>query len=90
MLPLNVVQFFQSNEEEVRGSNNMEKIGLVRCLDFLREQGSTVSTLITDRHMGIQKYMREEESDIKHFYDVWHVAKGTPSIVLFLLFLLNF
>ena len=54
----------------------MEKEGLRRMLEFLAERGLTVGTLVTDRHKQINKWIREDYPDIKHYYDVWHVAKG--------------
>lgn len=73
--------FFQSNE--VTSSNAMELEGLKRGLKYLQERGINVETFISDRHRSIAKYMREQQPDIDHFYDVWHVAKG-KSICLFI------
>ncbi|XP_071377166.1 uncharacterized protein [Centroberyx affinis] len=68
------VQLVQSNE--VGSSVNMEKEGLIRSLSFLEASGVTIKTMVTDRHPQIQKYLREQKPEIRHFYDVWHVAKG--------------
>lgn len=54
----------------------MEKEGLQRVLKFLKQQGLTVEVLVTDRHKQINKWLREDHSNITHYYDVWHVAKG--------------
>ena len=54
----------------------MEKEGLKRCIDFLRQRGVTVHTIITDRHVQIGKWVRENMPNVVHNYDVWHVAKG--------------
>ena len=54
----------------------MEKQGLRRCLTFLENKNLELGTLVTDRHPQIQKMMREEYSQVEHYYDVWHVAKG--------------
>ena len=56
----------------------MEKEGLVRALHSV-QQVKTVKTLVTDRHPSIQKWLREFKPEIKHFYDVWHVAKSECS-----------
>ena len=64
----------QSNE--VASSCHMEKEGLVRVLKFLEDHGLQVEVLVTDRHTQISKWMRENRSEIKHYFDVWHVAKG--------------
>ncbi|XP_078378287.1 uncharacterized protein LOC144661382 [Oculina patagonica] len=67
-------QLVQSNE--VKNSNAMEKEGLIRSLQFLSDEGLSVSTLITDRHVQIRKYMRETRPAIKHRLDGWHAGKG--------------
>ena len=54
----------------------MEKEGLVRGLAAIKEAGLTVSSLVTDRHPQINKYMETEETAIIHKYDIWHVAKS--------------
>uniref|UniRef100_A0A667ZJW4 Uncharacterized protein n=1 Tax=Myripristis murdjan TaxID=586833 RepID=A0A667ZJW4_9TELE len=57
------------------GSTHMEK-GLIRSLNLLENSGVKISSIISDRHLQIQKFLREQKPEIKHFYDVWHVAKG--------------
>jgi MULE transposase domain len=57
----------------------MEKEGLVRSTKFLQTNGISINTIITDRHPQIQKYIREEMPSVKHYYDVWHTAKGMLS-----------
>ena len=54
----------------------MEKEGLIRAVTYLQEQNLSIGTIITDRHMAIQKWVRETLPDTIHLYDVWHVAKG--------------
>ncbi|XP_067659703.1 uncharacterized protein [Haliotis asinina] len=68
------VELVQSNE--VKNSNAMEKEGLTRSVHFLREEEMHIPTIVTDRHLQIQKWIREEMPDTVHHYDVWHVAKG--------------
>eukprot|EP00057_Strongylocentrotus_purpuratus_P012939 XP_011667413.1 PREDICTED: uncharacterized protein LOC105439756 [Strongylocentrotus purpuratus] len=68
------MQLVQSNE--VTSSNAMEKEGLVRGLTSLQEKGVEIESLVTDRHASVAKWMRENQPDIKHQYDVWHIAKG--------------
>lgn len=63
----------QSNE--VGGSYHMEKEGLKRSLALLDARGVTVDCIVTDRHPQIQKFLRE--NNVTHYYDVWHIAKGT-------------
>ena len=68
------LQYLPSNE--VSSSDHMEKEGLHRVLEFLKEKDLTVGTLVTDRHQQITKWIKEEHPNVKHYFDVWHVAKG--------------
>ena len=54
----------------------MEKEGLHRVLEFMKEKDLKVGILVTDRHSQITKCMREQHPDVKHYFDTWHVAKG--------------
>ena len=54
----------------------MEKEGLVRALDFLKQHTLSVGVLVTDRHRQIAKFIREVHPEIKHYHDVWHLAKS--------------
>ena len=73
--------YVQSNE--VGGSYHMEKEGLERVLEFLQQQQQLqVDVLVTDRHRQINKWLRENHPEIMHYYDVWHVAKGTKIVRL--------
>ena len=65
---------FQSNE--VGGSYYMEKEGLERVIAFLKENGLSINVIVTDRHRQIDKWIRETYTDMEHYYDAWHVAKG--------------
>lgn len=64
----------QSNE--VGGSYHMEKEGLHRVIEFLTGEGLQVGVLVTDCHKQINKWIRETHPEVKHYYDIWHVAKG--------------
>ncbi len=46
------------------------------CAKYGSYSGVTVNAIITDRHPQVQKYLREQKPEVRHFYDVWHVAKG--------------
>ncbi|XP_031162791.1 uncharacterized protein LOC116055132 isoform X1 [Sander lucioperca] len=52
------IQLVQSNE--VGGSYYMEKEGLKRSLALLEASGVTLDCIVTDRHLQIQKYLREK------------------------------
>ena len=54
----------------------MEREGLHRVMDFLEKQSITIHCIVTDRHRQINKWLRETHTNVKHYYDVWHVAKG--------------
>ena len=54
----------------------MEKEGFIRCTEFILNQGLKIGAIVTDRHVQIVKYVREEMSETVHHFDVWHVAKG--------------
>ena len=60
-----VFSYTQSNE--VGGSYHMEKEGLQRVLNFLRQQGLTVEVFVTDRHKQINKWLRENYPTITHY-----------------------
>lgn len=42
--------------------------GLLRSLAALEEADVSIGSIVTDRHTSIQKYLREERPDIKHYY----------------------
>lgn len=67
-------QHLQSNE--VKNSNAMEKRGLEKVVEWIHSHHLEIGTIITDRHLQIQKWIRENLPQTTHFYDVWHVAKG--------------
>ncbi|XP_033725289.1 uncharacterized protein LOC117315251 [Pecten maximus] len=73
------VQLVQSNE--VQSSCHMEKEGLSRSMAFLKNF-IEIDTIVTDRHVQIRKWVRENMTDTKHCVDVWHVAKGLKKKVL--------
>ena len=66
--------FSQSNE--TTSSNAMELEGLKRSIAYLRENQLEITTLVTDRHISVNAYIRDKEKDITHYFEVWHVGKG--------------
>lgn len=54
----------------------MEKRGLERAVDWFQNNDLEIGTIVTDRHLQIQKWIRENLPATTHYYDVWHVAKG--------------
>ena len=61
---------------EVKSSAHMEKEGLIRSVEFFKQNNIEIKTLVTDRHTSIRKWIRENMTQTKHCFDVWHVAKG--------------
>ncbi|XP_062615668.1 uncharacterized protein LOC134277345, partial [Saccostrea cucullata] len=62
---------------EVPNSSWCEHEGLKRSVRFLKDEGLQLDTLITDRHIQNNKWIKENLDGTNHFYDIWHVAKGT-------------
>ena len=60
---------------EVGGSYHMELEGLKLSLNYLMDW-LDITKLVTDRHMQVSKWVRENFKNILHLYDLWHVAKG--------------
>lgn len=54
----------------------MEFYGFKTCMKSLLDNGLNIGWLVTDRHTSIAKFMREEYSNIKHFFDLWHIKKS--------------
>lgn len=52
----------------------MEKEGLKRSLEWLEECGVRLDCIVTDRHLQIQKFLKER--NVTQYYDVWHLEKG--------------
>ncbi|KAI8485838.1 hypothetical protein Bbelb_363900 [Branchiostoma belcheri] len=74
------LQLVQSNE--VGSSNAMEKEGLARAVDFIRRNCTLqIGKIVTDRHIQIAKWIRENLPETCHLYDIWHIAKDTKASV---------
>ena len=48
----------------------MELEGLKRAMTKVNEHGMEISTLITDRHQQISKWLRETHPNIRHHFAV--------------------
>ena len=59
----------------------MEKEGLGRAMEFFSQYNIQIDILVTDRHKQINKWIRESHLEVKHYFDVWHVAKSMCSVV---------
>ena len=71
-----VLHFEVINVGETGSSSRMEKEGLIRCLDKMKACDIKIYSLTTDQHVQIKKHMREQEPEIRHQFDTWHVSKG--------------
>lgn len=60
----------------------MELDGCKRSFKFLTDAGLKISVFISDRHKGIAKWIRTCQPTTKHFYDLWHKAKGIVKEIL--------
>lgn len=54
----------------------MELEGAKRSFRFLLSAKVKISKFISDRHRGIGKWLRTSHKTVKHFYDIWHLAKA--------------
>ena len=60
----------------------MELVGLQCQMQFFAEQDIPIDTLIADRHLGVNKWLRESCPAVQHEFDMWHVAKGLKKKIL--------
>jgi len=61
----------------VKNATWCELEGLKRMTAFIKDNGMHIDIIITDRHRQNAKWIRENLLTTRHFYDVWHIAKGT-------------
>ena len=53
----------------------MELAGLKRSFEDMQAKRVKWKTLVTDRHGGVKKFMREKHPKKTHNFDVFHLAK---------------
>ena len=53
----------------------MKRRDLEKVVEWIHRHHLEIGTIISDRHIQIQKWIREILPQTTHFYDVWHVAK---------------
>eukprot|EP00795_Rhopilema_esculentum_P009988 gene9988-18612_t len=71
-----VIDFQLVQKNEAGRSNAMELYGFKKCLENLVDnQKLAVETLVTDRHVAVTKYVRENYKEVKHYYDIWNIKK---------------
>ena len=54
----------------------MEHEGLVRAVRVLSDAGLAIDQIITDRHKQNDAWIGRKLPDTRHYFDIWHVAKG--------------
>ena len=59
----------------------MEQEGIKTIMHRMKEGAIKVSAIITDGHRSVQKWLRENCKDTKHYLDAWHVAKGEKCVL---------
>lgn len=59
----------------------MELEGLIRCHEDLLERGKDLDELTTDRHSSINSYVNSNWPQVKHMFDIWHIAKGNATTI---------
>ena len=66
----------------MKSSTDMELKGAQDSFAFLKEAGLAIAVFISDRHRSIAKWIREQEPETEHFFDIWHVAKSVTKQLL--------
>ena len=64
----------------------MEYAGFKNCFESMFGNNLNLGTFVSDRHNQIIKHMKEELTELTHFFDLWHLKKSK----LFRNVLLNF
>jgi len=77
-----IINFSLTQVTEAGNSNRMEKVGFIKSLNFLKKEGIMPDEVTTDRHTQIRKYIREQEPDLSHQFDVWHFVKNIKKKLL--------
>ena len=60
----------------MKSSYHMEIEGLKRSVRSFHDADVKIKRFVTDRHVQIRKWVREDMKDTKHCVDIWHVPKG--------------
>ena len=68
--------FFKSQANETGGSSPMELEGAKRAFSYLKSVGLKIAVFISDRHRGIAKWIRENQTGCSHYFDIWHIARS--------------
>ena len=60
----------------------MELEGAKQAFNFLQTAGVAIKVIISGRHHGIAKWIRESQAGCSHFFDIWHVARSIGKAML--------
>ncbi|KAI8493287.1 hypothetical protein Bbelb_292910 [Branchiostoma belcheri] len=72
-----IVDFQLVQVSETTSSQAMEKMGFLRSLEFLQNEGMSIECIATDRHVGIRAALKQRQyRDIDHQFDIFHMAKS--------------
>lgn len=63
-------------DDSIQSSVAMETEALDRSLEFVISSGLKIQTMATDRHNGVQSFMKQKYPKIDHQFDVWHFSKN--------------
>ena len=77
-----VFHFISCQANQVKSSSDMELKGARDSFAFLKAAGLAFAVFISDRHRSIAKWIREQEPETEHFFDIWHVAKSVTMKLL--------
>lgn len=77
-----ILDFFIAHVSNAGSSQGMELYAFKNILYQLTQADSlSFSTLTTDRHTQIRKYMATNHTDIDHQFDIWHFAKSVKKLL---------
>ena len=77
------MEHFPKQVTEAGNSNRMEKMGFEKALKSLKDEGIIPEQITTNQCVQIRKYLKEEEANITHQFDVWHFAKNIKKEVAY-------
>ena len=78
VVPNFFITMFTIQSNEVPNSSWCEHEGLLRLERFLASKNLDLDVIITDRNRQNAAYIRRNMTPkgTKHYYDIWHIAKG--------------
>lgn len=75
-----IIDMHLTQVSDTGSSVRMEGVAFDKCFSrVLNDYGMKVEKFATDRHTGIRKLMRTKYSDVKHNFDVFHLAKNVSA-----------